>query len=109
MKHIVLPIVFAFLLVTGGDCFGARPPGGGAPCGGEGQPACPPNNYEKCYDAEQNEVLCPSASSGSGSGFDATTILIAAGVGVVFVGAMWYLFHTPQSDNFKGQVKLASF
>lgn len=36
-------------------------------------------------------------------------LLISVGVGVVFVGAMWYFFHKSPSENNPGQVKLAEF
>ncbi len=36
-------------------------------------------------------------------------LLISVGVGVVFVGAMWYFFHKSPSENNPGQVKLMEF
>lgn len=34
---------------------------------------------------------------------------IAVAAGVVFIGVMWYIFKTPQSQNFDNQVKLMAF
>jgi len=37
------------------------------------------------------------------------TVVISVAAGAAFVGVMWYLFKTPKSDHFEGQVKLATF
>lgn len=38
-----------------------------------------------------------------------TNTLIAAGVGLAFIGAMWYIFKAPPSSNNPGQVRLLAF
>ncbi|MDR1071189.1 MAG: hypothetical protein LBL21_00925 [Rickettsiales bacterium] len=86
-----------------------------------------PRHFVNCdqYDGPSNLVDCsnnagktwcipsaaPSHKTKDKNFFQTTTgrIAIAAAAGAVFVGAMWYLFRTPRSSNFDGQVRLATF
>ena len=81
----------------------------GAPCGD-----AIPNGWIRCGSAHGMAQWCPPAYYSYGhqgsrrvrSDYD-TLILVAAGV--AFVGLMWYLFRTPQSDYYPGQVVFGAF
>ena len=50
---------------------------------------------------------CPPSAKGGGS--NTKTMLIVVAGGLVFAGAMYYLFKTPSSKNIDGHVQLAAF
>lgn len=103
----VLPICLFVLAVAPARADLCRKPGGGVePCG------VIPSSWTECGTFQDETVWCwPSASSKTHSKTQnaTTTILISAAVGVAFVGIMWYLFKTPKSSNYDGQVKLMEF
>jgi len=81
--------------------------------GGVEQCGTIPSSWSNCGTFQGQDVWCYPSSAGakspSKSHNSTNTILIAAGVGVIFVGAMWYFFGMkPSSDN-PGQVKLMEF
>ena len=84
-----------------------RKSGGGLePCGQI------PNSWTECGEFQGDTVWCyPSAKSNSKgkSSKSMNTVVISVAAGAAFVGVMWYLFKTPKSDHFEGQVKLATF
>jgi len=91
---------------VGGDKTGAG--GGVAPCG------TIPSSWTNCGTFQGQTVWCyPSAagvkSAPKHNNNSTSTILIAVGAGVIFVGAMWYFFGMKPSTDNPGQVKLMEF
>jgi len=103
----ILSILLFMLVVVSAHADWCQKPGGGLePCGEI------PSSWTNCGTLNDEPVWCwPSASKNSRpkSKNATTNTLIAVGVGVVFVGVMWYIFKTPQSSNNPGQVKLVEF
>ncbi|MCL2538252.1 MAG: hypothetical protein FWF34_01500 [Alphaproteobacteria bacterium] len=108
-RFLFVPVLL-FALMSGASADWCQKLGGGMePCGGK-----PNDTWVECHSDWMGGSMgwCLPSNSSSGkkkSNNSMTTTLVAVGVGVVFVGAMWYIFRTPKSDHNPGQVKLVSF
>jgi hypothetical protein len=100
-----LAFILAFAPARADMC--RSPNGGVEPCGEI------PSSWTQCGTFQEQAVWCyPSGKTGGGAGkskSDLTNTLIYVGIGVVFVGAMWYFFGMPRSSNEPTQVKLMEF
>ncbi len=83
--------------------------------GGTGIVACDtiPDNWVSCGTFDDgNPIYSPQCNTGKrhAKKKDHTkVVLISAGVGLVFLGAMWYLFKKKPSENNPGHVSLMTF
>ena len=72
----------------------------------------PPASWVKCESFEDGTTVWCHQSYGEKSkskGMGSTNRILVVAGGVAFVGLMWYLFKTPKSRHFDGQVKLMEF
>jgi hypothetical protein len=81
---------------------------------GGGVEACTtiPSSWTECGTFNGEALWCwPSGtqSHSASSKKDSKNMLIAVGVGLAFVGVMYYLFKTPPSKNNPGEVTLMAF
>ncbi len=83
--------------------------------GGTGIVMCDtiPENWQACGEFKDGApIYSPQCGGGKkhASSHDHTkVVLISAGVGLVFLGAMWYFFKKRPSENNPGQVTLMTF
>ena len=108
-KKIISGIMFAC-------CFIATSPVGADYCrkqgGGVEQCDSIPSSWTECGTFNGEAIWCwPSGvkSHSASSSHDNKNMLIAVGVGIAFVGVMYYLFKTPPSKNNPGEVTLMAF
>jgi len=104
----ILPVFLFMLVVVPASADWCRNPteGGVVPCD------TIPGSWTECGTFNGETLWCyPSASSNKRpkAKSDTTNTLIAVGVGVAFIGVMWYIFRKPASENNPGQVKLMAF
>jgi len=83
--------------------------GGIEPCGEI------PSSWVECGEfggLDGGTIWCYPSTKSSSKGKSSksmNTVVLSVAAGAVFVGVMWYLFKTPKSQNFEGQVTLATF
>ncbi len=80
--------------------------GGISPCNSA------PSSWSDCGTFQGDTVWCyksGGAKSVSSDKNNNTMMLVSVGIGLAVIAASWYFFRKPPSENYPGQVQLATF
>lgn len=71
-----------------------------------------PSSWSDCGTFQGDTVWCYRSGASKSVSSDKnhnTAMLVSVGVGLAVIALSWYFFHKPPSENFPGQVQLATF